>query len=102
MNATTSADSSVEEFEARYNSLVKRGNDLERDKNKVEAELSSRRRSLKDNMEQARKDGFDPNQLPEEIRRSKEVLATKLDLYSTDLDAAEKVMRPMIAEVQRT
>lgn len=98
---SSSSSPSVEELESRYKALVQRCSGLEREKNEVEAEIAARRRSLKLAMEQAREEGFDPDALPEDIRRDKEIFASKLDIFETDLDATEKLLRPMIAETQK-
>jgi hypothetical protein len=36
----------------------------------------------------------------EEIRKSEEVLALKLDNFQAELDEAERVMKPMLEEIK--
>lgn len=95
------SESSIDELEARYKSLLQRGAQVERNKTMIEAELNARKRSLKDAMELAKKEGYNPDNLVEEIRRNKEILMVKLDLYQTELEAAEMAMKPMLQEIQK-
>lgn len=90
----------VEDIDSRYKILVQRRNDLHNDKTRIEAELEARKRNLKAQMEAAKKEGFDPNNLAEEIRRNEEVLIIKLDNFETELNEAEKIMRPMLEEIK--
>lgn len=93
-------DDSAEELEIKYKDLLQRRNNLQRDKDKIEAILEAYRRSLKDLLDQARKEGFDPNNLPDEIKHAKEVLVLKINTFSVDLDEAEKLMKPMKQAVE--
>lgn len=95
----TMEDKAVEDIDARYKSLLKRRDAAQQSKVLVEAELAARKRALKEAMEECKKAGFNPDNLPEEIQRAKEVLVIKLDNLSADLDAAEAIMKPMLKEV---
>ena len=97
---TAAADESIEELETKYKGLVQRRSDLQRDKDKIEATLEAHRRTLKGLLEQARKEGFDPDNIQEEIKRAKEVLVLKINTFSADLDEAEKIMKPMKQAVE--
>jgi len=90
---------SVEELENRFKALNQRREALQQNKMQVEAELNSRKRELKNLMKLAEDAGFDPSNLKEEIRRLKQVLTVKLDTFQADLEAAEKIVQPMLKEV---
>jgi hypothetical protein len=94
-----SSNSSIEDIDARYKALLKRRDEVQKNKLLLEAELGTRKRALKEAMEECKKAGFNPDNLPEEIQRAKEVLAIKLDNLSADLDAAESIMKPMLKEI---
>lgn len=90
----------IEDLDDKYKRLSQRRDQLQKDKTRIEAELEARKRSLKAQMEAAKKEGFNPNNLPEEIRRNEEILMIKLDNFETELDEAERVMRPMLDEIK--
>jgi chaperonin cofactor prefoldin len=90
----------VEELEVRYKGLVTKRENLQRDKDKIEAESSARKRALKEKLNAAREEGFDPENLPQEIQRAKEVIALKLDTFAADLEEAERKMKPMKAAIE--
>lgn len=84
----------------RYESLLSQREDLVKNKMQLEAELSVRKRSLKEVMEECRKAGYDPDNLAEELRKAKDVLALKLDIFESDLKAASEIIKPLMAEIQ--
>jgi hypothetical protein len=90
------ADMSIEELETVYKECKQRIDAAERQKNQIDAEHSAARRQLKEKLDQARKDGFDPDNMQQEIQHNKEVLAIKLNTYMADIEEAEKIMQPMI------
>jgi chromosome segregation ATPase len=92
-------EASVEELENRFKTLNQRRETLQQNKMQIEAELSSRKRELRNLMKQAEEAGFDPSNLKEEIRRLKQVLTVKLDTFQADLEAAEKIIQPMLKEI---
>jgi F0F1-type ATP synthase membrane subunit b/b' len=96
------SDESIEEIAIKHKGLVQRLGDLQRDKDKIEANLEAHKRTLKGLLEQAHKEGFDPDNLQEEIKHAKEVLVLKINTFSADLDEAEKIMRPMKQAVEGT
>ncbi|OPZ38440.1 MAG: hypothetical protein BWY99_01629 [Synergistetes bacterium ADurb.BinA166] len=93
------ADASVEDLDARYKSLMKKREALVHSKVMIEAELSTRKRTLKEGMEECKKAGFNPDNLSEEIQRLKNVLTVKLDAFQADLEGAESAMKPMLKEI---
>lgn len=90
----------TEDLAERYKSLSQRRDTLMRDKNKIEAELEARKRNLKAKMEEAKKEGFNPDSLADDIKRSEEVLRLKVDNFETELDEAERKMAPMLDEIK--
>jgi len=101
MNTRPPSELSIDELEALYKTLTDKGTSLERDKNKIEARLAERKQTLKSYMEQAREEGFEPDKLQDDIRHMSEVIGTKLTIYRSELEAAEKIIRPMLAEIQK-
>lgn len=94
-------DRTIEQLEAEFKAANAEREKLVSDKMRLEAELGTRKRQLAEELEQFRKDfpGMDPNNLPEEIRRRKEVFAVKLDVYKTELAAARDLVNPMLKEI---
>lgn len=95
-------DPSTEELEAKASDLKSRIDSLSQKKMTVEAELSSRKRHLKGLMDECRKENLDPNNLEEEIQKVKQTLTVKLQILDRDVTAAEKILNPMVAEVQKS
>lgn len=94
-------DPTIEELETRYNELVKKHSAVTQSKNRVDAELSVQKRALKKIMDDCREAGYDPDKLQDEMKRLKEVLVTKMNVFAADLDAAENILRPMIREIEK-
>lgn len=92
---------SVRDLEERYRSLQERLGNLKTDKGMVEAELAARQRALKKHMDECLAAGYDPNNLPEEIRRAREVAGVKLDTFEADIEAGEKIVRPLVEEIRK-
>jgi hypothetical protein len=90
---------SLEQIEEKYKSLIKRRDALIQSKFKIEAELSSRKRQLKSILEEAKKAGFDPDDLPAEIKKHKEILLTKMNILEAELNEAENRIKPMLQEI---
>lgn len=92
---------SVRDLEERYKGLQERLASLKADKSTVEAELAARQRALKKSMDECRDAGFDPDNLQEEIRRAREVASVKLDTFEADIEAGEKIVRPLVEEIRK-
>lgn len=86
----------AESLDDRYKTLAKKRDVIQSQKQRVEHELASRKRALRESLEACKAAGFDPNTLEEDIRKSSEVLALKMDSFERDLTSAEEVLRPMI------
>lgn len=89
----------IEDLDEKYKRLTQRRDSLQKDHNRVQAELEARKRNLKTQMEAAKKEGFNPDNLREDIRKSEEILALKLDNFAAELDDAERMMKPMLEEI---
>jgi len=90
----------IEDLDEKYKRLTQRRDALQKDKTRIEAELEARKRNLKAQMEAAKKEGFNPDNLRDDIRKSEEVLALKLDNFEIELDEAESAMKPMLEEIK--
>jgi len=90
---------SLEQIEEKYRLLIQRRDSLIQSKFKIEAELGSRKRQLKSILEEAKKAGFDPDDLPSEIKKHKEILITKMNILEAELDEAENRIKPMLQEI---
>lgn len=90
---------SLEDLETRYKTLTQRGGILSQDKVRVDAAQTENKRTLKNIMEECKKNNWDPNTIQDDIRRAKEVLSLKLDNYESELNAAEVILRPMLKEI---
>lgn len=98
---TVAADD-IAELEERASRLSSRIESLEKSKLAIEAERDARKRALKALMDECKKElGIDPNDLEDEIKKSKEVLSVKLQIIERDVEAAEKLLNPMLAEIQK-
>lgn len=92
-------DKSIGEVESVYKDLVQRRDILIQNKYKVEVELNARKRALKEAIDECKKAGFNPDNLIEDIKKTKEVLLTKMEVFSADLSEAENMMKPMLKEI---
>ena len=90
---------SLEDLETRYKTLTQRGGILSQDKVRVDAAQTENKRTLKNIMEECKKNNWDPNTIQDDNRRAKEVLSLKLDNYESELNAAEVILRPMLKEI---
>jgi hypothetical protein len=90
----------MEDLDEKYKRLSKRRDLLNQHKTRIEAELEARKRALRAQMEAAKKEGYNPNNLKEDIRRSEEVLSLKLNNLEAELNEAERIMKPMLEEIK--
>lgn len=91
----------IDDLVARHRGLLARRDSLQMDKGRVEAELEARKRILRKLMEEAKREGFDPNNLRSDLQRTAEVLQVKLDAFEADLQAGEKMIKPMLEEMRK-
>lgn len=89
-----------EEIETQYKKLEERRQICIQNKMKIEAELEARKRELRSIMEEVKKAGYDPDDLPEEVKKAREILITKMQILSSDLDHAESVIKPMLDSIR--
>ena len=64
---------SFEEIELRYKEISERIEKAKDGKMMVDAELNTRKRSLKEALDEAKTAGFDPDSLPSDIQKTKGV-----------------------------
>lgn len=86
----------MDDIETKYKELVERLNKLSAAKMKIEAEAEARKRSLRTVMEECKKAGFDPDTLPEFIKKTEEVLEVKMSVFESDLKTAETQIEPFM------
>lgn len=84
----------------RWIDLTSRISDLSAGKARVEAELEARKRSLRRQMSDCQAAGHDPNDLKESIAKQLEVLRVKMSGLEAEVSASEKLLRPMLDELQ--
>lgn len=95
-------EETIEELEIRWKGLVARRDELQSNVTRVTAARDERKRSLKDTIEECRKEGFNPDTLPTDIQRLKQVIMTKMDVISGDLDEGASMIRPMLHEIEKS
>lgn len=87
------------DLENRYKTLVRRREALALNKAKVDQELASRKKALKENLEACKAAGFNPETLEDDIKKSTEILSLKLDAFEKDLDSADQILTPMVRDL---
>lgn len=95
------ADTEIDSLENRYNSSLARRDVLKNNISTISAELSAHQRNLRKLMDEAIENGHDPDNLKEEIRKDIEVVSLKLDAFEADLEAGEKIVKPMVDNLRR-
>ncbi len=100
MADNTSPSKAIDDLDEKYKRLSRRRDSLQQDKTRIEAELEARKRALKNQMEAAKREGYNPDNLQEDIRKNEEILALKLDNFEAELADAERVMKPMLEEIK--
>ncbi len=93
--------SDIEALAKRSKGLMARRDALQQNKATITAELEARRRTLKKLMDDAEKEGFDPNDLKSQLLHKLEVERTKLEVFESDLATSEAVVRPMLEEIRK-
>ncbi len=93
-------DIETEDIEARYKRLSTKRESLVASKMKLDAELAVRRKALRDAMEECKKQGFDPDTLAEDIKKMREVLVVKLNVFEADLLDVEEQIKPLLKEIE--
>lgn len=86
----------ADNLEDRYKALSKKREKVQMDKVKVEQELQTRKRALREVLENCKTAGFNPDTLEDDIKKASEVLSLKMDAFENDLVSAENVLNPMI------
>lgn len=94
-------EKTVDELEQMYKGLEGRRSAVQNDVNRVTAALDERRRTLKATIAECKKEGFDPDTLPQDIQHLKQVLMTKMEVLGADLAETEAMVRPMTREIER-
>lgn len=95
-----SMDKEVEDIIAKYDGCITRRDTLLRNQNQLEAERDARKRALKEIMDEARAAGYDPDKIPEEFQRAKEVALIKVDNFAADLTTGENMLSPILKKLR--
>ena len=90
----------MSDIESRSKSATARYNVLVTSQMKVEAEHEARKRALRSITDDCRKAGFNPDTIADEIKKMKEVISVKLDVFEADLTSAEDQIRPMMKDIE--
>lgn len=93
--------STEQSLEDKYNNLLQRQDVLKQSKSVIEAELGARRRVLKELMDQIKQEGYDPDNLKDEISKIENVIELKISTFEVEINAAEKIISPMMEEIQK-
>jgi hypothetical protein len=99
---TAKTEISPVDLEKRQKELLAERDSLLEAKNRITAEEAVRKRHLKEKMEAAKKLGFDPNTLADDIKKAKEIAAVKQETFAAELSAAEKILRPMLEAIEKS
>lgn len=89
----------VEDLLKKANELASRRESLVQGKAKVEGQLSQLQKELKKCMDEAKEEGYDPNDLKEELKKAVEVAEIKLNNLEADIEAGEKILSPMLNKI---
>jgi septation ring formation regulator EzrA len=93
-------DKDIENIVTKYNNLVTRLDAYKQNKAKIDAVRDTYKQSLKKVMDEAKKIDVDPDKIREELQRAYEVLALKVEVFGTEIEEGENIMRPMLKEIQ--
>ena len=90
------------DIEMRYKKLSERRDQLKLDHGTVIANLEISQKNLKKYMSECRELGFDPNNLETEIIRLRNIIELKMNTLEADLEAGEKIIKPMLDDIRRS
>lgn len=90
----------VDEIIKTHKDLSARRDKIVENKNRIEAELKVARRELEKAMNEAREEGFDPNNLEEDLKREVEIITIKLNTVKTDIEIGEKIIEPILKNIE--
>ena len=94
------SEPTVQELESEYKALVVRRDAIASGILNVTAEYEARKRALKEKIAECRKAGLNPDTLDEDIKKMRETLAVKNQIFKSDIEAAEKKLAPMLKEIE--
>lgn len=88
-------------LEEKYTNLIRRQEELKNNKSVIDAELGARQRRLKEYMDQIKAAGYDPDNLKDEISKIENIIELKISTFEVEINAAEKIIFPMMDEIQK-
>lgn len=90
----------VEELVKKHKRLSERCAELENRKSALAALHKERKHNLSVLMAKCREAGFEPNDLRAQVQHLAEVAKVKLDTWSAEIEASEKMIEPMLSEIK--
>jgi vacuolar-type H+-ATPase subunit I/STV1 len=94
-------ETGINDLAKSYQEYTTRREALERNKSLIAAELTARRKSLRRLMDECQALGFDPNNIKEELTRQIEVERVKIQTLTSELETAERIIKPMLEEINK-
>jgi len=88
-------------LEKKYANLIRRQEEVKNNKSIIDAELGARQRRLKECMDEIKAAGYDPDNLKDEISKIENVIKLKINTFEVEISAAEKIISPMMEEIQK-
>jgi len=90
----------MDDLDVRYKEYMAKRETVIKNKLKVEAALTERKKRLKEAIEECKSLGYDPETLVDDIKKLREVLITKLSVCESDLQEVETQLAPMLKEIE--
>jgi predicted RNase H-like nuclease (RuvC/YqgF family) len=94
-------ETSINDLAKSYQEYTTRREALERNKSLIAAELTARRKSLRRLMDECQALGFDPNNIKDELTRQIEIERVKIQTLTSELETAERIIKPMLEEINK-
>ncbi len=89
----------ADSIEKQWEDLQAKRNSLLQAKTKIETILDAKKKDLREAIQECKDAGYNPDTLANDIKKAEEVCSLKLENYKADLDAAEKILTPMIESI---
>ncbi len=93
-------NSDIKAIEEEYQSLCAKLSVLEKEHSRVSAAAEERKRNLRNDLEECRQAGFNPDTLQQDLQRNREVIITKLGVLNADIAEYGEQLKPLVAEIE--
>lgn len=94
--------SEISNLEEQHKKLVARKSELEGNIKVIDTVLSSKKNELRKLIDECKERGYDPDNLKAELETKKEVLRVKLETFKGDIEAAEKIVNPLMEVINNS